>query len=395
MDDVLKLQPQYLSGLYLLQFEALCHFNLTKHLIELFKTDISQPRYGCESGLNAFIAMGYQLDASVFLYESVKHFALISPEESKAFTEQPLYSDLEVVRNNIHTYFKNGGFAEKANTITENQLKEYKLDKPDLLHMLRSDISLVFQIENHYRHLIGTDYFIYHCIYESENKKWTGTDYRDYAAFLSASIKGIASTVDETPYQLSKLNFLEQTPTIELFDFKSADLTSCSAVTRTPTFRLILMLYQISYVLILSEKIFDYTTINQDDLWTCFFSKLLAIKYDESFDNLQSLLRYSEKDDKKLLIEYCKNEELIIENFEARDFAQKLRNTIHYQQLNFDTNKIKDGSTKNIIIAIYLSNTDMDSMEEFRNKSAIMVKEMKMLQKVIRKIISVDKDYSN
>lgn len=395
MDDVMKSQPQYLSGLYLLQFEALCHFNLTKHLIELFKADISQPLYGCESGLNAFIAMGYQLDASVFLYESVKHFALISPKESKAFTEQPLYSDLEVVRNNIHTYFKNGGFAEKANTITENQLKEYKLDKPDLLHMLRSDISLVFQIENHFRHLIGTDYFIYHCIYESENKKWTGTDYRDYAAFLSASIKGIASTVDETPYQLSDLIFLEQTPTIELFDFKSADLTSCSAVTRTSTFRLILMLYQISYILILSEKIFDYATINRDDLWTCFFSKLLAIKYDESFDNLQSLLRYSEKDDKKLLIEYCKNEELIIEDLEARDFAQKLRNTIHYQQLHFDTNKIKDGSTKNIIIAIYLSNTDMDSMEEFRNRSAIMVKEMKMLQQVIRKIISVDKDYSN
>lgn len=395
MDNILKNNPQYLSGLHLLQFEAVCHFNLTKYLIKIFKTDISQPRYGCESGLNAFIAMGYQLDASVFLYETVKHFALFSPEESKVFIEQPLYTDLEVVRNNIHTYFKNGGFAKKANIITENQLKEYNLDKPDLFQMLRSDISLVFQIENNIRHLIGTDYFIYHCIYESENKKWAGTDYRDYAAFLSASIKGIASTVDETPYQLSSLNLLEQMPTVELFDFKSADLESCSAVARTSTFRLILMLYQISYILILAEKIFDYTTINRDDLWTCFFTKLLAIKYDESFDNLQSLLRYSEKDDKQRLIEYCKNEELMIENLIAREFAQKLRNTIHYQQLHFDTNKIEDGSTKNIITAIYLSNTDTNSMREFRNKSAVMVREMKLLQKVIRKIIPVDKDYNN
>ncbi|MBR0599782.1 hypothetical protein [Sinanaerobacter chloroacetimidivorans] len=391
MDDKFKKNLQYLSGLSLLQFEAACHFNLTKHLIELFKFHAPQPQYGCERGLNTFIAMGHQLDASVFLYESIKQLSIWDDEECKVFKEQPFYADLEVVRNNIHTYFKNGGFAKKANTIIGQKLKEYKLDKPDVFHMLRSDISLVFEIVDDLKCLIGCDYFIYHCIYESENKEWVGIDYHGYAEFLSSNIKAIALTVDETQYLLSQLHFREKMPVVELFDYKSADLVNCSAVSSISTFRLVLMLYQISYILLLLDEIFDYESINKDDMWACFFSKLLAIKYDEAFDNLQSLLTFSKKDDRRILLEYCKNENLIIGNLVAREFAQKLRNTIHYQTILLDTNKFRENSTRGIVTAIYLSNTDTNSMGEFKNKSKAMILEMKLLQKFIRKIISVDK----
>lgn len=67
MNDILKKNSQYQWGLYLLQFEALCHFNLIKYLVEIFKMDTLQPEYGCKTGLNTFVIMGYQLDASVFL----------------------------------------------------------------------------------------------------------------------------------------------------------------------------------------------------------------------------------------------------------------------------------------------------------------------------------------
>lgn len=141
----------------------------------------------------------------LFFYESIKHFYIFAGKESKVFTEQSFYTDLEVMRNNIHTYFKDGGFAKKANTIIADKLKEYKLNKPDIFYTLRNDISLVFYIEKNFRYLIGCDYFIYHCNYESENKKWSGTDYQNYSEFLSSNIKAIASTVDEILYQLSQL----------------------------------------------------------------------------------------------------------------------------------------------------------------------------------------------
>jgi len=384
---------QYKIGLNLMNFEAVCHFNVIKYLLKLFKMDELQPKYGCEKGLNTFIAMGCQLDASVFLYESIKHLEMISSEDITVFKEQSSYSDLEVVRNNVHTYFKNGGFSEKVNTIIEDTLEEYKLNKPDIFSRLRNDISLVFHIENTSRHLIGCDYFIKHCIFESKNKKWVGKDYSDYSGFLSSNIKRIALTVDERPYQLSQLQFRKQKPLVELFDFKSADLMNCSIVSDSVTFRLMLMLYQISYSLLLIDEIFDYKIIEKDDMWFCFFIKKLAIKYDESFDNLQSLLKYAEKEDVIILLKYCENENLRMKSLLAREFAQKLRNTIHYQKTLLDSNKIIGNSTRDIITAIYLSNTDTNSMAEFRNKGMAMINEMRLLQKSIRKIISVDKTY--
>lgn len=393
MDIALEENVQHQLGFHLMQFETLCHFNLIKSLIEFFKMDILQPKYGCAAGLNAFIAMGYQLDASIVLYESIKYLRMFSEEESKAFTEQPCYSDLEVVRNNIHTYFKEGGFAEKANTIIENKLKEYKLDKPDIFSKLRNDISLVFHIRDRSRYLIGCDYFISHCIFESKNIIWTEKNYRDYSEFLSSNIKAIALTVDETPYQLSQLCFREQMPIVELFDYKSADLMNCSVVSPVTTFRLILILYQISYALLLVDEIFDYGIISKDDMWSCFFIKMLAIKYDESFDNFQSLLKFSSSEDVKRLHQYCENEKLSFKNLCARKFAQKLRNTLHYQTLLLDVNKIAGTSTKDIVTAIYLSNTETDSMTEYRNKGLEMINEMRLLQRIIRKIISVDKTY--
>lgn len=111
---------------------------------------------------------------------------------------------------------------------------------------------------------------------------------RSNAAFISSSIKGIASSIDKTQYCLSDLILLEKMPSIELFDFKSSDLFVSSAVSQVSTFRLLLMLYQISYALILVEEIFEINMINEDDLWSYFFIKLVARKYDEFFENLQS-----------------------------------------------------------------------------------------------------------
>lgn len=124
------------NGYSLMAYEALCHLELCKLITKLHNLPKITPKYGCEDGLSTFISCGWWLDASVFLYESFKHHFLSSPAYEKSIKALPFFSDLEVVRNNIHTYFKSGNYGKKSSSITANKLKEYKLDKPDWLYAL-------------------------------------------------------------------------------------------------------------------------------------------------------------------------------------------------------------------------------------------------------------------
>ena len=382
---------QNANGLCLLQFESLCYFYLTKHLIQLFQQKECLPIYGCEPGRNTYIAMGLQLDLAVYVYESTKHFSLIVPTEANVFKNLPQYSDLEVVRNNIHTFFKQGGFVKKATSITNDALAEYEMLVPDELYALRSDISLVFEIIGNTRQLSGSDSFIKHCIFETK-RKWKGQDYKGFAEFLSASVKAIASTVDETPYRLSQLHFSEGTPEIELFDYKSPDLYAGSGLSLASAFRLMLMLDQISYGVMLTEKLIHGECM-QDELWMCFFAKLLAIKYDETFDNLDSILRFADKADRSR-IEQCLSEiGLEIHNLKVREFARKLRNTIHYQEIVFDNALLHGNTSRDYMVALYLSNAGVSDMVLFSKNYSEMREECKMIQTAIRRIMAVDKEY--
>lgn len=296
-----------------MQFENICHYNILKAIIELSQTNKSHPIYGIENGLDSFISIGYQLDGSVFLFETIKLLNFLAGETLEEFVKQPYYSDLKSIRNNIHTYFKNGGYAKKADNIIDEKQKDYKLDRDDFFYLLRNDISLVFQIKNQCRYLLGADYFVFHCIFESEQrKKWEGVDFRDYAEFLSANISSIFRTIDETPYKLTQLSLNNTLPNVELFDYKSHDLLNGCKVSQPIAFRLMLIQYQISYILLFVEEVLNYKSIQNDDLWTMFFYKLIAIKYDESFDNLQSILKYSSDTDKRYIKKLCEKKQYII-----------------------------------------------------------------------------------
>lgn len=391
LDAFEKENKLYVTGLRLLHFEALCHGRLIQHLNEVFKKKELKPHYGCVEGRTAYIAIGYQLDAAVFLYESFKHFATITPQYASEIREMPIYKDLEIVRNNIHTYFKNGGFIKKTSSIIEANLVKYEMIEPDFLYSLRSDISLVFEIVGKKRTLIGSDYFVQHCIYESR-RDWTKIDYKNFTESLSQCISLIAQKACEEGYWILPLKPVENLPCIELFDYKSADLFTAGDMSEGVIFRLILMLYQLSYGLILVEKIVDGKVAFQDDLWCCFLSKILAIKYDESFDNLESILRYSKKDSTKLA-EYLDAMGLQMSSLKARKFAQNIRNTIHYQRIKFNEDSLDCVTIKDYIVAIYLSNAEVDNMNQFRNYSLVMIDEIKRLQEVIRNIISLDKTY--
>lgn len=386
-------QFKNIHGLKMMQFEAQCNYELIKYLISNCFQQINKPEYGCESGLASFVASGYQLDASVFLYEAIKMFEDIVPEQTITLQNEPEYLDMKVVRNNIHTFSKGGGFSKKTECIRNEKLTEYKLDSPDWLFPLRNDISLVFEIVDSSRRLIGSDYFISHCFFESNNKKWNGLDYRNYAAYISSNIKALTMSADETLYELTPLYAPKAIPQIELFDFKSADLFANTNISNSAAFRIMLILHQISYGILLTEKLVNRTVIKKSDLWTCFLTKLLAIKYDESIDNLKSILRFSDASDQKILSSTLEDYGVVLSELKARAFSQHLRNTIHYQKTNLDISKIVGTTTKDYLVAIYLSNSDMCSIEDFRQKASEIMLELKALQAALQQIFSLNKEY--
>lgn len=143
----------------------------------------------------------------------------------------------------------------------------------------------------------------------------------------------------------------------------------------------------------MTEKLIDRSSIEKSDLWTCFFTKQLAIKYDESIDNLQSILRFSEMSDQRALSSTLENCGVILPELKARGFSQSLRNTIHYQRTNLDVNKITDITTKDYLVAMYLSNSDVYTMEDFKQKAQEITQELKALQAALQKIFSLNKEY--
>lgn len=384
----------YSIGLELLRFENICYLNLIKRFIDVFRSEKNPLKYGVEEGLDAYFSFGLQLDTAVYLYEAVKHINCIVPEATEGFMSSSEFKILETVRNNVHTFFKKGNFAFKAGKIIDNTLEEYKLKEPDFLFSLRNDISLAFEISGNCRRLVGCDYFIKHCLFECNGQEWCGEDYKNFAEYVSSNIKYLAEPVDETCYRLHPLTIKENQPQIELFDYKSYDLFAGSKLSNATAFRLMLMIFQISYGMLLAEKILSLESYENDDLWICFISKLLAIKYDESIDNLLSLLQYASAEDKNVLTSALSENNFDIYNLVARDFARNLRNTIHYQELQYDSSRFICKTTRDYICAIYLSNTKVQTIHEFRNKAHSMFDEMKKLQMVFRKIMNVDKSYN-
>ena len=334
------------------------------------------------------------MDASVFLYEYIKHMDLIFHQKSNQLTSSAEFKMLENVRNNVHTFSKNGKFAQKAKKIIDNKLEEFNMKEHDDLYDFRNDISLIFEINGHTRQLIGVDYFIKHCLLECDVENWESTDYKNFGEYVSSKIKYFATNVNPQTYKLNILNTNTLQPQVELFNYKSEDLFTNSGLSNATTFRLMLILFEISYGMMLVEKILSQKSYKDDDLWVCFFSKLLAIKYDESIDNLSSLLQYASTEDKTRLTSVLANFNFDINTLMARGFARDLRNTIHYQDLKFDLSLLKGNTTREYIRAIYLSNSGVKTMGEFKLSALEMFNEMKILQNVIRKITSVDKTYS-
>ena len=326
------------------------------------------------NGLTSFLTTGLNLDLSIFIWEALKlEPDLLMPEDKVKY-----YENLKCIRDNVHTYFKHGGFDKKAHKIVQNDLIEYKMLEPDFLDPLRSDIALLYEVRESGNVLLGSDYFLKHCIFESEvkNEKWTGEIFQDYSSLLTRSLNNL---IEHNRYKSIKFNcpMNETTPKILFKDFRSEKLFDDTlGLSEAEQMRLILMLFQLSYGILLINYIINISETDNNALF-CFLIKVLAIKYDESVDNFESMFRYSKNK------EVLKNCFILSSDSELRSFAQNLRNTIHYQEIKPGK---KSYSQLGIvqIVNIYLANTKTKDFDEFKLMGFRLIEESRKLQDQIQ-----------
>ena len=266
------------------------------------------------------------------------------------------------------------------------------MEKHDFLYPLRSDISLAFSIENQTRKLIGCDYFVDHCFFESDNKNWFGNDYYEFSFTISRSIKELNELLDTSKHNLNSLSTNTSLTPIELFDYQSEKIYKRVPLDRALVFRLLLVQSQISYGLILVNEILNINEITTPRLWICFAAKLLAIKYDESFDNIDNMFKYASQKDHEYLAQWIKKNKLAKNNIKARKFAQSLRNTIHYQMIE-SHESLRKLSTTSAQEDIYCINSGVLGFNMFFNMLKVMIEESSRLQEAIHNLFGLEKKY--
>lgn len=368
------------------EFETCCYMNFMEFIsIELgnLHNEDGMSSIGVEEGLMPFTIFGLAQSLSTYLFEALKYLELKEPGFISCIKSDPDYNNLVVFRNNMHPFSKKrGGYAKKGKNIIDSQLEEFKMKEPDWLFPYRNDISLVFQDNSK---LLGADYYIYHCKYESDNSDWSGKNYQDYTTYLGKVLSSIYSNQVHTYYNLPGLMLKSKLPDIKLYDYKSERLFELSGFSKLTTLRLLLSLYQISCTLLIVDDLLEPNAF-ESDLWFCFFVKFIAINCDETVDNINSLAKFL-KDEEKQKIQIVMDESGIdfSESHSENLFVQKLRNTIHYQEIQPGV-KSYSNLAKNQILKIYMANTSTKTMEEFRAKGEEVFLLARKLQNLLQNI---------
>lgn len=393
-DSMIKnnFDTKYIASFNLCHFEAYCWLNILKMFVVLQQNQNKiKPVCGKENGFTVYFTQSLLLNCSVYLYETSKLWDQLTENKFSTLFDTSFDSNLKTIRHNIHLFNKKGKNWKKADEIILNKIKEFKLDQFSIANFLKTDLSLIFFIQNKNRYFIGTDYQMKHIIFKTQKKEWNGDDFFNYAKSLSSFISAIENSQDSYRYNLADLKSNEVMPSIELFDYKSEDLFSRVTLKEQTVFRLLLTLYQISYVLLLLKNVLDEEFVYSEDLWLCFFGKLVSIHYDESLDNISNLAEFSSGFDKDIVSILLKKITQLDNFSNIRNFARKLRNTIHYEDIAFDANLTDNNSTQSMIRAIYLSNSGVSSTEEFKQHLTEMLEHLEILQKSIQEIFRLNK----
>lgn len=169
---------------------------------------------------------------------------------------------------------------------------------------------------------LGCSYFVYHFAQE-----YKGEDFKEFAENISRTLSCIVnsgvSKVNLPSIQIRPLNF-----EISLSDEKSDDFLNKNGIDVSTNFRVLLCLAVASWTYIQYFKVIDGDKLFDNSKSRWIVLKNLSIKYDEIFDSIENLLKYSPS--KSKLADLFAVSQVDFDNENYREVIQAIRNTVHY-----------------------------------------------------------------
>lgn len=306
--------------------------------------------------LGIFLTIGLTPNLSVILYEYIKD---TSYELEIRKSNPEFYENLKKVRNNIHTYNKFGRYT-KGSKIYDSNREFFGRNIDDGLDFLRNDVALIYNPDNI---IIGSNYFYQHYLFECKTQKEFGDFIKKYSEDLAYNIKKLSKKikagVNLSPIEvLLPVNYNQY----KFEDTKGEQLLKKSQLPSGIIIRLLSILYELNTIIIFISEI-----INKDNLknekWLYFWTKQLAIVYDESIDNLKNMIDYLPSENKAILLKVL-NSDILTDPINEK--VQALRNSLHY---NSEIEIIKNVSINfksKALSNIYFSLINVDSVDEFK-----------------------------
>lgn len=320
-----------LNSLGLSIFDAKCYRALTVKMLEAIKVFPKFALRGDEA-CNYYFFIMLSVDMSVFADATIELLTKTGESRQEVLSDfSPDFDKrLKSVRNNMHLYKKHGSYKLKADKIIADTRHRYHTDICDESYALRTDDALVYQIQSNRRLFCGSKLLFFEHSFDRTKSKWTDEQQHKYAESVAAIVNEISKldivSVPDVAQDYLSINPLQ----LEMFNDKICDVLGQVPTSEATAFRLLLALTRISYALIIIDVFVNKIHLGNYPEWLCFFTKWLAIHYDEARDSLDNLQQYSTSDDALFLEGLLLDDSFSNECSELRIVAAKLRNMIHY-----------------------------------------------------------------
>jgi len=318
-------------------------------------------------------------DLSVFTYEMLKSLpdmkSVIEPE----IIGERFFENLKNMRNAIHIRNPNGSFEPRANSIKEKIESSFAKS--------HFDLSLMYRIAEPAAIFLSSNAYFYHMTDDTDLLERGLKDYSQNISMISGAMSQDFS---------HRINYLEPTIAfsefafmqIESFDYTIKALCDKTNLSETSAMRVILMHTYVSFINVLFELIEADKLAEVDNYWLFFLAKLYSIRYDEIMDSFDNLNIHCCESDKKIISGL-----LDFKGFDRkqaiRNFAQNLRNLIHYGVRNYPPIHEK-GEYLADLERSYLDTVSVGTVYDFRELYHAMRFDMKMMQLRFRRLFNID-----
>lgn len=323
MNSNLKRRTQIANNL----LDLFCYYNYSIIFLKVFEKN---------KNLGTYLSTIFIRDLSVFLFETTKMYGYGYNKNIDEIIDNEFYNDLKYIRNKIKLHKKSGNKKEIENILNIMQAR-YQTTTKDCLYSLRNDISMFYCDDKRF---VGNSFYSYYVFGKLTNKMSNYEVLKSFSYYISSSIQTLYNVLisEEDKKSLGE-NFIKEKNSynlsISFIDDKIDTIISTSKFNKIITFQSFLIIQEISFIEILLIYILDIESITST-LFLYFIVKQIAIKFDEIFDSIFNIINYMLEG--KTLETILLKEKILPIDLNTKNFAQNLRNNIHYIEYDWNIN---------------------------------------------------------